>query len=170
MLTECLVFLGLEVGLQNMRMAERCPRLARYSKRAQHGFSLLELQLAVAVMAILAAIAWPIYQQHVLRVRRHAAVMALYQLALRVESQAQSSGRYLQAPVFDLMPVSKRAPGWQQFYQISFEVQQAGEHFVLRAAPQPATAQSRDSCGSLSLDDRGQRSISGGGNLDTCWR
>ncbi len=162
--------LGLEVGLQNMRMAERCPRLARYSKRAQHGFSLLELQLVVAVMAILAAIAWPSYQQHVVRVRRHAAVMALYQLALCIEGRAQSSGHYRQEPVSDLMPQFKGASGWQQFYQISFEVQQAGEHFMLRAAPQPATAQSRDSCGSLSLDDRGQRSISGGGNLDTCWR
>jgi len=50
-------------------------------KKASHGFSLIELAVTVVIIAILTAIAYPMYQNHVIRSRRADAKSALAQLA-----------------------------------------------------------------------------------------
>lgn len=47
------------------------------------GFSLIELMIAVAIVAILAAVAYPSYQQHVIRGHRAAAQAQMLDLANR---------------------------------------------------------------------------------------
>jgi len=51
--------------------------------RKQHGFTLIELVITVAVIAILAAIALPSYQQYVIRSKRSAAQAAMMDIANR---------------------------------------------------------------------------------------
>ncbi len=53
--------------------------------RAQRGFTLIELMITVAIVAILAAIAYPSYQQFVLRSNRTVARAALMDLAQKEE-------------------------------------------------------------------------------------
>lgn len=60
--------------------------------KADKGFTLIELMIVVAIIAILAAIAIPSYQRYVLRTHRSAAMSALQGLAQAMEryyAQAQ---------------------------------------------------------------------------------
>lgn len=50
-------------------------------KKSSAGFSLIELAVAVVIIAILTAVAYPMYQNHVIRSRRADAKSALAQLA-----------------------------------------------------------------------------------------
>jgi type IV pilus assembly protein PilE len=61
-------------------------------RRPAVGFTLVELMVTVAIVAILAAIAWPSYQQHVRKGRRRNAEAAMMDLAIR-EQQYLLAGR-----------------------------------------------------------------------------
>ncbi len=49
------------------------------------GFSLIELLIALALVAILSAIAYPAYHHHVIKTRRAGAKVELMDLAARLE-------------------------------------------------------------------------------------
>lgn len=51
--------------------------------RSARGFTLIELVITVAIVAILAAIAWPSYESHVLRTNRSAAKAQMLDIAAR---------------------------------------------------------------------------------------
>ncbi len=52
-------------------------------KKSQHGFNLIELLVVVAIVAILGAVAYPSYVQHIVDTKRTAARSMLLQVADR---------------------------------------------------------------------------------------
>ncbi|HSW07798.1 type IV pilin protein [Aquabacterium sp.] len=60
----------------------------------QRGFTLVELMIAVAIVAILASIALPSYRAYVMRSRVPAAFDALSSYSSRMEQTYQDTGRY----------------------------------------------------------------------------
>ncbi len=66
------------------------------------GFSLIELMVAVAVVAILSAIAIPSYSAYVVRGQRAAAKAVLLQTAQAMERYYTANGSYLAAGIFPL--------------------------------------------------------------------
>jgi len=63
--------------------------------RLQRGFTLLELMIVVAIVGILAAIAYPAYQDSVLKGRRAEARTALLELMQQQERYMTQRGTYL---------------------------------------------------------------------------
>ena len=57
-----------------------------------NGFTLIELLIAVAIVGILSAIAYPSYQQHVMKTKRAEAQAQLMELVLFLERERSAKG------------------------------------------------------------------------------
>ena len=135
------------------------------SKRYQAGFTLIELMITVAIIGILASIALPSYQQHVLRTRRVTASACLMEMAQFMERQYATGLTYAVA-----LPVSSCQADLTAYYGFAFATgQPTASTYTLTAAP--TGAQSGDTkCGTLSLTHAGIKEVSGTGSAPECWR
>lgn len=137
---------------------------------ARHrGFSLVELLVAIAIIGILAAIALPSYQEHVLRSRRTDAVNALVDLSMRLERRysdvASYAGATIGAGAASDVLASAASPGG--FYTLAIEAA-TGTTYSISATPRGVQASDK-LCASYTLDQSGVRGISGSGGQQDCW-
>ena len=141
--------------------------------RTSRGFTLIELMIVVAIIGIIAAVAYPGYVQHVLKTRRGAATACLSELAQHMERQYTTSMTYMPGGVATLPTLPCIAESGAS-YGFSFNVAgTTATSFTLEAAP--TGAQAADiKCATLSLNSIGDKGISatgaGTGPVATCWR
>lgn len=129
--------------------------------RRQGGFTLLELLVVMTVIAILASVAIPSYQQSVMRSRRTDARVAMNALSTRLERCFTQFGAYDAAEC----EIETPADSPEGFYQVSVERDAAA--YALTAEPQGVQADDT-ACGTLSLTSTGLRGASGE-TPDRCW-
>lgn len=124
------------------------------------GFTLIELLVAVAIVGILAAIALPNYQEHILRSNRVKAQACMSEHAQFMERYYTTNMTYVgAAPVLGCTTES----GLNGRYTIALNNVAARTYTVTATA---IGAQVKDKCGNLSLDQIGTKAASGTG---TCW-
>ena len=63
----------------------------------QHGFTLIEMMIVVAVIGILAAIAYPSYQSYVIKTKRADMMTEMQNIASMIESRKLAQGNYSNA-------------------------------------------------------------------------
>ena len=144
-------------------------------RKDPRGFTLIELMIVVAVIAILAAIAYPSYQDSIRKSRRADAKAVLLQAAQWMERFYTENHRYDQnrAGTAVALPFT-RSPidGSTQYYDISLAAV-AQNTFTLNAAPTSGADQTKDKCKTLTLTSTGVKGVSGvalGVTADECWR
>lgn len=125
----------------------------------QKGFTLIELMIVVAIIGILAAIAYPSYQEYVRRGYRSEARSGLLQAQAWLERAQTATGAYPAALATALQTVPS------QRYAISYA---SGSNYTLTATAQGA--QAADRCGDFTLTRSGKRGVNGGSaSVEECW-
>jgi len=134
-------------------------------QRRQPGMSLIELLVVMVVVGILAAIAYPSYRQYVVRTNRTDAKAALEQGRQVLERCFTRFNAYDAADCeVDFDPPVTLPSGT---YRISAVL--APGTFVLTATPQGAQAADDARCGNFTLNELGQRGVSGTDTAAQCW-
>lgn len=132
------------------------------------GFSLIELMVVVAILAILSGIAYASYQKHVINTRRGAAAACVQERAQRLErfhtlhlSYMSPTGQSINLPQCDAAVA--------QHYQLSADIK--AQVFSLKAVPQGAQAAADTRCGTLVIDQLGARGVEGTAKNtpEECW-
>lgn len=138
-----------------------------YQTHRNSGFSLIELMIAVAVIAILAAIAMPMYQQHVVKTRRGAAAACLMEMAQFMERYHTSEMTYAGASLPDTTCTGET----EDHYTIALVPDTAAPAtaFVITATAEGAQATRDAECGDLSINQAGTRTVSGDGGAASCF-
>lgn len=133
---------------------------------AQRGFTLIELMITVAVVAILSAIAYPAYQEYIVRSRRVEAQSLLNDAAARQERWRAQNGSYT-TTVANL----RLAYGDQSehgFYTLTMaKVANDGGYTLTATRSGSQTADQR--CGNFTLNAAGIKGVSAG-TVGSCWR
>jgi len=161
--------------VQSSDIARLCYRArCAHGGRAARGFTLIELMVVVAIVAILVGIAVPAYQDAVRKSRRGQAKADLVELAQRAERFHTVNNSY--AGFWTLVDdADKESPrnGNGPFYDMERDggTDTAVNTFLLTATPRAGSGQENDTrCMTLTLDHAGAKNIvDGSGPAADCW-
>lgn len=134
------------------------------------GFTLIELMITVAVIGILAAVAYPSYTQYIVRANRSAAQSFITGLANKQSQYLLDARQY--ATTMTLLGYASIPTEVSKNYTVTIDPVDntaTPPTFTMKAVP-VATQLARDTaCGTLTIDQLGTKGITGTGTVEGCW-
>jgi type IV pilus assembly protein PilE len=147
----------------------------------QSAFTLIEVMIAVAIVGILAAIAYPSYTEQVRKSSRADAVVLISEVAQRMQRcfTAQSTYKPAAAGTCDVVDKATSAAGItssEGFYVVKLsavEAEYTSSKYLLIATPVSGKRQAQDvQCAKFTLDQTGIKKAYNSSSVettDTCW-
>lgn len=141
----------------------------------QRGFSLIELMIAVAIVSILAVVAYPSYQDYIRKGKRADAAASLSSAAQWMERNFSDSARYDRLPSgaaialpSNMATVPEGSAAANKYYDVTISA--VGQTtYTLQAAP--VNSMTGDACGSFTLTQTGAKGLTGNSKpVLECWR
>ena len=152
-------------GMQEMTISSMYAAPSRLRRRTAAGFTLIELMIAVAVVAILASIAYPSYQEQVRKSRRAQAKADLVELTQLAERFRTVNNTYAG---FDATGAFfGNSPRTGTAYYTLVMGDETASAFTLTATP--TGAQATDRCGTLTINQASVKTESGSADYSDCW-
>lgn len=146
-----------------------------YTPQQNAGFTLIELMIVLAIVGIISAIAYPAYQNQVMKTRRGEAKAALTALAQAMEEAYTNTMDYTAAGLGpgadDIFPAEAPLDGQQKFYDLSIHQSTTNRFFRINAKAKLGGPQSRDECPNLWINSAGQSGATDANDNDltSCW-
>ena len=150
--------------------------MAQYFNKTQlmtnrsKGFTLIEIMITIAILGIIAAVAWPSYERYQEKGRRADGISALLQNSANLEKCfLNNNGTYVGCAI--------TSPSPRQYYSIAANPALAAESYTLVATPQNAQAGDVE-CATLTINQLGVKDFTTtadtgagevAGTLRRCW-
>ncbi len=131
------------------------------------GFTLIELMIVVAIVGIIAAIAYPAYTQYMVKSNRSAAQSFILGVANKQEQYILDAREYADAlNTLDITTPSEVSAK----YDITIAgVPATPPAYSIVATPTGTQLAKDTQCGILTINQAGQKGISGTGTVADCW-
>ena len=114
----------------------------------QHGFTLIEVMIVVAIIGVLAAIVYPNYQSYVIKSKRTDMMSEMHNIASQIQSRKLAQGSYSNNLITGLDGnFPRQGP---TLYTISFTPNPLTSEWRIIATPNPNSQMAND--GTLSLN------------------
>lgn len=144
---------------------------ASVSSRRVQGFTLVEMVIVVLIISVLAAIAYPAYQNHVIKTRREAAKGCLLEMQQFMERYYTTNLRYDQpmgGGAAVALPPCQAGTDVTNHYTLRLDAvtQRA---YTLSATPRNLQLVKDTYCGILGINNAGNKTKTGTQSVDYCW-
>ncbi len=137
-------------------------------KLQQSGFTLIELMIVVAIIGILAAIAYPGYTDYITKANRTAAGAYITSLTSKQQQYMLDARQYATS----LAELGETVPNdISANYNISVNTDNSDTppSYVFSAVPTGVQATRDTKCGTLTIDQAGNKTESGTSTVYECW-
>ena len=136
---------------------------------AQRGFTLIELMITVAIVAILASVAYPSYTQYVVRSQRSAIQSFMYSVANKQEQQLLDARSYAASLGALNLSVPTDQAG-RYTVTVTADMATTPPSYLITATPIGTQLSADTRCGTLTLNHLGVKTKSGtAAAVSDCW-
>jgi type IV pilus assembly protein PilE len=153
-------------------MARNQATVREFMVSKSQGFTLIELMIVVAIVGILASIAYPSYIDHVVKTRRAMAAGCLMELSQFMERFHTTNMAYDKDTANNgvTLPATTCQTDLQNFYTFAFPgAGPTATTFTIEATPTGIQATRDTRCATIGITQAGQKTISGTANVAACW-
>jgi type IV pilus assembly protein PilE len=140
----------------------------QYGSARVRGFTLIELMITVAIVAILAAIAYPSYTNYIVRSNRSAAQGYMLELSSLQQRYLLDARTY----AANLATLNSSVPSHvSSNYTVTTPLKTGTTlpGFTITATPIGSQLARDTACGTLTIDEAGTKTASGSGGVAGCW-